>query len=323
GWWFFDITSAYGVLEISGFISNGSKSTTFFGNGLNAAAMKKTLPRLEKTVRKGRSLGENLKEIVLGVKLAEDLELEIGDPVMLLVQTLKGGLNMIDLVLVGTNEGGASDYASAHYVEIHLPTARKLMRMPNRVSRIVIAHNDFDEIRESAVLMQQSLDQTSSVPLRVKDYTETIPGYSINKFFSLISIVVGIVLFFVVGSGIANAMFMSVMERRKEIGTMKAVGAEQSHIRRLFILEGMIIAIVGAVIGLGLASIIVVLVREAGGVPFPPPPGSSIPITIPTIINPSATVFAVILAVVVGIAASYLPARISAKVDPVETLREV
>jgi ABC-type lipoprotein release transport system permease subunit len=112
------------------------------------------------------------------------------------------------------------------------------------------------------------------------------------------------------------------MERRREIGTIKAIGAEQKHIRRLFLLEGLILALVGSVCGFILAVVLVVVVRQLGGVPFPPPPGSSVPITIPTVLDPGISVFAVILSLLVSLAASYLPARISARLDPVSTLRE-
>ncbi len=316
------VTAAFASLELEGMISNGSKSTTFFGKGLDVVEMRKTLPDLENTIGKGRPLGNNQNEILLGPKLADDLELKLGDPVMVLVQTMAGGLNMAEMIFVGTQSGGQSDYESAHYVEMHLNSAQKLMRMPDRISQVVIGFEQFETIRENAVLLQTELDKKVSTPVRVKDYTETIPGWEHNQFFSLIGIVVGIVLFIVVGSGIANTMFMSIMERRKEIGTMKAIGAEQKHIKRLFVLEGFLIALVGAVIGFFLAVAVVFIVNETGGVSFPPPPGSSTPITIPTKLSPNINTFAVILSLVVGVIASYLPARISAKLDPVVTLRE-
>ncbi len=316
------VTAAFGTLELDGMISNGSKATTFFGKGIQVSAMKETLPKMERTINKGQPLGNNPNEILLGPKLAADLELELGDSVMLLVQTMKGGLNMAEMIFVGTQRGTDSDYESAHYVEMHLASAQKLMRMPDRVSQIVVGFEDFETIRENAVLLQEKLNSNSPTPLRVKDYTETIPGWEFNAFMSLIGIVVGIVLFIVVGSGIANTMFMSVMERRKEIGTIKAIGAEQIHIKKLFIMEGFIISLVGAIAGFILAVIIVLVVDKTGGVSFPPPPGSSVPITVPVKLDRDISIFAIILSLVVGVLASYLPAKISAKLDPVITLRE-
>lgn len=316
------VTDAFGTLGLDGMISNGSKATTFFGKGLAVESMERVLPQMDDNIVKGRGLSSDKNEILLGPKLADDLGLKLGDSVMLLVQTMKGGLNMAEMIYVGAQQAGQTDYESAHYVEMHLETAQRLMRMPNRVSQIVVGYSDFEAIIKAADNLEKNLNRSRSTPLVVKDYTETIPGWEHSAFFRLIGIVVGVVLFIVVGAGIANTMFMSVMERRREIGTMKAIGAEQKHIRRLFILEGVVIAFVGSIVGLILAILIVYLVREGGGVPFPPPPGSSIPITVPTILDSGISVFAVILALVVGTIASYFPARISAKLDPVLTLRE-
>ncbi len=317
------VTSAFGVLQIFGFISNGSKGTTFFGRGVEVAAMKRTLPKMERTIIRGNPLGENPNGVLLGPKLAENLGLEIGDSVMLLVQTLKGGLNMVEVVFVGSQqETDELDYKSAHYVEMHLSTAQKLFRMPDRVSQIVIGHNDFEKIRPSARRLQQKLDQRPGAVLRVKDYTETIPGYEVHDFFDLIAFVVGFVLFLVVGTGIANTMFMSVMERKKEIGTMKAVGAENRHIKFLFLLEGFFISLFGVLSGLVVAVIVVAVTNAVGGVSLPPPPGSSTPMTIPTILNMKSVFTSIGLALVVGTLASYFPAAVSAKLDPVDTLRQ-
>ncbi len=319
---FTGVTEAFGLLRISGMISNGSKSTTFFGRGIDVEPLKKTLPDLKRSIKKGRGLSDNKNEILLGPKLSDDLGLKIGDPVMLLVQTLSGGLNMAEMVFVGTNGGQDSDYESAHFVEMHLETTRKLLRMNDRVSQIVVGYDDYDSVKEAAKLLQLKLNQNSSVKLRVKDYTQLIEGYDINKFFRLISIVVGVVLFLVVGAGISNSMYMSVMERRKEIGTMKAIGSEESHIKKLFILEGTILSIAGSVAGILLSVVIVIGVQKAGGISFPPPPGSSVPVAIETILDNGIVVFSIVQAIIVGVLASYMPAAVSAGLDPVTTLRE-
>lgn len=316
------VREAFGTLEIDGMISNGSKATTFFGKGLEVEPMKIALPEIDANIEQGRGLSDEANEILLGPKLAKDLELKLGDSVLVLVQTMKGGMNMAEMIFVGTQRAGDTDYESAHYVEMHLQTAQNLMRMPDRVSQIIVGYEEFDGIIPAADLLQDRLNSISAIPLVVKDYTETIPYFEYNRFFKMIGIVVGIVLFIVVGAGIANTMFMSVMERRREIGTIKAIGAEEKHIRTLFLLEGFFLALVGSICGFILAVVLVLVVRQLGGVPFPPPPGSSIPIKIPTVLDPGISVFAVVLAFFVSLVASYLPARISARLDPVATLRE-
>lgn len=318
------VSAAFGQLNITGFISNGSKSTTFFGRGVEVQIMKKALPRMHTRIKDGRPLGDNPNEVVLGYRLAEDLDLKLGDSVMLLVRTQKGGLNMVEMILVGTEAyAGQNDYVASHSVEMSLQASQRLMRMPDRISQAVVAFEDFFKVPENTVKLQDTLNRTSKTPLIVKDYTKLIPGYEVNEFFNLIGVVVGFVLFIIVGSGIANSMFMAVMERRKEIGTMKAIGAEQSTIRGLFLLEGAVIAVLGALLGLVLSIIVVVTAQKLGGVPIPPAPGSSTgPVLIKPILNYGSCIYALVLALVVAIIASYLPASISSRLDPVETLRE-
>ncbi len=317
------VTSAFGKLNITGFISNGSKSTTFFGQGVEVRTMNKTLPDVHKRVKNGRPLGYTPNEVVLGEKLAENLGLTPGSSVMLLVRTLKGGLNMIELIVVGTESySGQNDYVSAHSVQMSLEAAQKLMRMPDRISQVVVAYEDFFTVPEKSKELALSLNGSGEFPVIVKDYTKLIPGYEINKFFSLIGVVVGFVLFIIVGAGIANSMFMSVMERRKEIGTMKALGAEQGTIRGLFLLEGMVIALIGTITGLISSIIILTFIKMSGGVPFPPAPGSTGWTRIDPILNYGSCVYAIVLSLGVALIASYLPATASSKLDPVETLRE-
>lgn len=320
------VTSAFGVLQISGIISNGTKSDTFFGRGIDIAGKYETLIDAELTISDGREIEPNKNEVVLGPLLAQNLEIEkIGDPVMLLVQTLKGGLNLVELEVVGlldTEEAALSDYVSAHYVEVNLETAQKLMRMTDRISQIVVGYEDFDTILGNDELLEQELSQHSETPLVVKNYKELIPGYEVINFFDTISTVIGGFLFIIAGVGIANVMFMSVIERRKEIGTMKAIGMEQSQIRQIFLMEGTLIGAIGAVLGLIISIPLVFLIAETGGMSLPPPPGASDDITIYPYLNIESVIYGLILVLGISLVASYMPASISAKLDVVETLRE-
>ncbi len=317
------VIKASGQLSLTGFISNGSKSTNFFGTGIDVESRKIVLPRLNKWIHEGRLLSHDANEVMLGKALAKNLGLERGDSVMLLVSTIEGGLNMVELIYVGTLWGkGLPDVLSAHWVQMNLNTAQKLLRMPDKVSQIVVAYEDFHTVPESAQALQEELNLDSTTPLVVKDYSKLIRGYEITEFFNLIAFVVGFVLFIIVGAGIANSMFMAVMERRKEIGTMKAIGADQWTIKRLFVLEGLTMAVIGAFLGLISGAALVWWLHELGGVPIPPPPGSSEGSFIRPILNYSSCGFGIFLALVISIVASYLPASVSSKLDPVETLRE-
>ncbi len=115
-----------------------------------------------------------------------------------------------------------------------------------------------------------------------------------------ISLIVG-------GIGISNTMFMSVMERRREIGVMKAVGATQSQIRNIFLIESSIIGLIGGIVGLVLASLVGLVLIYWAGLTF--------------VFEPFVILGAVLFSITVGIISGTFPAIEAAKVDPMEALR--
>jgi len=117
-----------------------------------------------------------------------------------------------------------------------------------------------------------------------------------------------------VGSiGIMNTMFMSVMERTREIGIMKAIGATNKRVRNIFLMEAGIIGAAGGLIGIGFGftiAIVVGLVAESAGFPLK--------------VVPDLMLFfgALLFAMAVGMIAGYIPAKRAAEMDPVEALSQ-
>jgi len=114
-----------------------------------------------------------------------------------------------------------------------------------------------------------------------------------------ISLIVG-------GVGVANTMFMSVMERTREIGILKAVGARSSIIMEVFLMESGIIGLVGGVIGVILGGLISVGATAAG---------------LPSMVTIELAAFAIIFSVSIGMISGYFPARKASKLVTVEALR--
>jgi putative ABC transport system permease protein len=108
--------------------------------------------------------------------------------------------------------------------------------------------------------------------------------------------------------GIANTMFMNVLERVREIGILKAVGATESDILLLFLLESAIIGLAGGMIGLALGYGVLQTINELFAVPF--------------LLRLRIIAFVFAFSLGTGIIAGFLPAYRAAKMDPVEALRE-
>jgi len=114
------------------------------------------------------------------------------------------------------------------------------------------------------------------------------------------------------GIGIMNTMLMAVMERTREIGVMKAIGATNNRVLSIFLAESALIGLVGGIIGIILGyliSLAVSIISEFAGVPLP------------TQVSPLAITLAIVFSMGVGIVSGIIPARRAAMLDPVEALR--
>jgi len=114
-----------------------------------------------------------------------------------------------------------------------------------------------------------------------------------------ISLVVG-------GVGIANTMFMSVLERTREIGTLKAIGASDNAILEVFIFESALIGFIGGFIGLAIGAAFSLVLNLFG---------------FNSVVTPELVIFAVMFSVVIGVVSGILPARRAARLQPMEALR--
>ena len=136
---------------------------------------------------------------------------------------------------------------------------------------------------------------------------------------SLALLAIGAISLLVSAIGVINTMVMAALERTREIGVMRAIGASRSDITRIFTVEAALLGFLGGLWGLGLASftIIAVAVATNGFASF----GFSLDVTelVFTGIVPATIVVA--LTTLIGILAGVIPARRASRLDPVESLR--
>jgi len=131
-----------------------------------------------------------------------------------------------------------------------------------------------------------------------------------NQMMSRLSAVFLIIIVIVGGASIANYMYANVFERRREIGTLMALGAGSGMILKLFLLKATVIGLAGGIGGYVLGTALAVTL----GPRFAHVPVLPMPILI---------AWALGISLVLALAASYLPARRAARLDPCETLQEL
>ncbi len=150
-----------------------------------------------------------------------------------------------------------------------------------------------------------SITSSKATQERLQDITQTFTIFL--GAIAAVSLIVGAV-------GIANTMFTSVLEKTKEIGIMKAIGARNFDIMIIFLLNSGLVGLVGGLLGIGLGSAIsAVLPKILAGLG----PGGSVRTVVPI----SLLIEALFLSIIIGMIAGAIPAYRASKLKPVDALR--
>ena len=132
----------------------------------------------------------------------------------------------------------------------------------------------------------------------------------INRMMSNLSLMFLVIIIFVGGASIANYMYANVFERRREIGTLMALGANSGLVLRIFLLKALILGVAGGIGGYVIGTVLAVVLgpKLAGVIVLP---------------MPLLALLAVGISVALALVASYFPARRAARLDPCATFQEV
>ncbi len=141
--------------------------------------------------------------------------------------------------------------------QIYMPEAdaRQLFNIPRRVDAITVQINQGEDIEKVAELVDKKLENVRGVDEKTQDFTILTPEELLGSFGSILNIItaflagIAAISLLVGGIGIMNTMYTSVLERTREIGVMKAVGAKNKDILYLFLIESGILGLIGGAIG--------------------------------------------------------------------------
>jgi putative ABC transport system permease protein len=255
-------------VEFSGLISNGDKSTVMVAAGIDPdAEFAVKGPFLKVTA--GDVLGSSERlQVMLGSGLAQSLKATPGSNLTLMASTTEGALNALDVTVRGVFATGIPD-VDKRLVYTDVATAQKLLGT-QRVSSLGVfldrmEATDATQRRLAALLPQ----------LQVQTWLEQAVFYRsvkdlYNRIFGALGLIIGVIVVFVV----TNAMAMAIIERTREIGTLRAMGTLPSQLVTSFALEGLVLGGVGAVLG-ALVSLAISVGLMLFPVQMPPPPGRS------------------------------------------------
>lgn len=309
-----EVRSVLPKVEFSGLISNGDKSTVMVAAGIDPdAEFSVKGPFLTVTAGEVLASGAAQPAVMLGDALARSLKAHPGSLLTLLASTTEGALNATDVRVQGIFTTGVPDVDKRLvYTDIH--TAQKLLGTQRVSSLGVFLHRM--ELTDGA---QQRL--AGAYPaLTVQTWRDQAFFYRsvralYNRIFGALGLIIGVIVVFVV----TNAMAMAIIERTREIGTLRALGTLPSQVMRTLALEGMVLGGVGGVVG-ALLALALSLLLYVVPLEMPPPPGRSVGYPLHITISPALYLATFLTMVALTMLASAWVARKTVHLPVVDAL---
>jgi lipoprotein-releasing system permease protein len=242
-------------------------------------------------------------EAIVGVTLAADLGLRVGDRFTLATGTREESLRIVGLVDLGVAE------QNRRSVYMPLRSAQSLFDLAGGATRVDLSLADVWAARALAA------ELTRELPAKVESWQDTNAQLvsALNAQSVSTTIIRGVVMVVVV-LGIASVLVVSVVQKQREIGILRAMGATRAQVMGVFLVQGALVGLLGAMLGVVLAAGMIELftrfVKGSDGLPL-------FAITLPV---PVALQVA-LLAWGAGVLAALAPARRAARMDPAQAIR--
>ena len=315
-----EVRMALPRVQFSGLLSNGDKSSVFVGAGVDPAGEFHTKgPAL--SIITGRTLralpkGDSPPEIMLGTELARQMKAVPGTVLTLLSTTTSGSLNAVDVTVCGTMSAGVPE-VDKRMIYVDITTAQRLL-LTDKVSTLSVYLRDTEQTGA-----MRSRIATLFPGNALKSWQEQAFYYGAvrslyNRIFGLLGVVIVVMVVF----AIANTLAMAVVERTREIGTLRALGTLPAQIVRVFALEGVLLGGLGAAAGM-LAALGISLFTLWADIQMPPPPGRSVGYPLQITIAPALYLLTLLTIITLAGTAAWLVSRKMAAKPVVEALNHV
>jgi lipoprotein-releasing system permease protein len=240
-------------------------------------------------------------DALIGKKLADDLGLGVGDKLRLDA----GGSRTAVLNVAGIFALGVSEL-DTRYVYLDLKQAQSLLDLPGGITVIDVTIDDIFAADGYAARIARLLG------LKAESWMET-NAQLVNglRSQSLSTVMISVFVAISVAFGIASVLAVSVVQRTREIGILRAMGSPRRQIQQVFLLQGGVLGLTGSAAGAGAGYVLVWIFNTFGPGLFPIP------------LAPTLIPGAMAIATLVGVLAAAAPARRAARLDPVEAIRYV
>lgn len=257
-------------LSFEGILSSRDKTAIIYGMGGWISEERGLLSFA--TLEKGRFIVENNSEILLGAGPASKAGVDVNDGCTITVNLKDGGLNAMDFEVCGIVRCQLEELENV-YALANLEVVQQLLDLSNAIDTIVVMLNktsELDKVEKEIKKICEKYDLEYRKWNELVPYYEGAKAYYSNNMRIAIFTILAIVLF-----SIMNTITISIYERVREIGTMRALGTNSSMVIGLFSRESLILGVAGCLAGIILGFLIALVINTSGGIPLPPPPGNA------------------------------------------------
>lgn len=308
-------------IQVTGIVTNGIVSTVFIAQGV--------IPRDDKIIKGrwasilpivGQKLSDDKK---YGVEIAQDLgkylNLIPGKDGVVMATTMSGQMNALDMQINGSYDTG-NDFSNDKFIRFNFYFAQSLLDTQS-AERIVILLNDSKETERMRTVFLKKL-KAAGIDCEIRTWKELsmsfskMTGFLDTMFMFLFTIVLVIVVMTTI-----NTMSMAIVERTREIGTLRALGLKRRGIALLFALEGSFLGFFGSIMGFILHTCVWVIIKI-----YPPhytPPAFSMPVPLMVDMVPLMLFVLFMSIVLLSSFSAIIPAMRAARKNIVDTLGHI
>lgn len=275
-----EVVLATPQINLSGIVSNGTVSTIFIAQGV--------VPQDDRTIKgswaafrpiKGEGLSERKS---YGVEMAQDLArflgLEPGKDGVVMAPTLSGQMNALDIHVSGVYDTG-SDATNDKYMRLSFNFAQSLLDT-EKADRIVVLLEDTRKTEKMRTLLMARL-ASAGIACEMKTWNELSLFYSkVKGMIDMMFLFIFCIVLVIVVMSTVNTMGMAVLERTREIGTLRALGLKRRGISMLFAMEGGLLGLLGSLAGAALHTSMWAVIRAVGPTYTPPGVSTPVPLTV-------------------------------------------
>lgn len=308
-----EVEEVFPRASFSALLKKGGITVSGLGQGIKGEKEGEFFQSLN--VEKGVTLSTQPNGILLGYGLAKALNVEPGDTVTVVATSTKGLMKEGKFVVTGIFHTGSIDFDSRIF-RIQLPEAQKLLKTRN-IELVSLALRNLSDWESVAEKVEKAFPSLEATPFHILDklyYKHTVDWLQ-AEFRIVQTVILGIVLL-----SVFNTVSASILERKQEIGNLRANGESVFQIMRLILTEGALLAVLGGVIGMALAYSLLMLFVDKGLL-MPPGPGQTRQFVVIFHFRLAAFFFTLLLGTIAAMVASLLAGMRVAKTSIAQLLR--